>query len=244
MLKFDASIFGGELPVCLGVVGIAVVFPGGDFLDEDLFVGDAAIEALGREDAEFRLGQIEPAAVFWSVVPFEALDQAPGFDGRKGFVEWSLAVDAEIVLDQNDGLGVREVDVGQVFQDASVIHGGMTICDLDMTPAFERSKHHEEAARAGLPRTPSSSPMRIGESMCLLTLLPGTWRWYFVSARRECWWWKRTSDFLPMRDDPAAANPRLFSPAKLQNASHRPAPWHRNIKSYDVEIGTLDEAGL
>ena len=26
-------------------------------------------------------------------------------------------MDAEIVLDQNDGLGVREVDVGQVFQD-------------------------------------------------------------------------------------------------------------------------------
>jgi hypothetical protein len=39
-----------------------------------------------------------------------------------------FAVDAEIV--QNDGLGVREVDVGQVFQDASVIHGGMAICDL------------------------------------------------------------------------------------------------------------------
>src|SRR6266566_8319499 len=91
-----------------------------------------------------RLGQIEPAAVFWSVVPFEALDQTPGFDGREGFVECSLAVDAEIVLDQNDSLGVREVDVGQVFQDASVIHGGMAICDLDVAPAFERSKHHEE----------------------------------------------------------------------------------------------------
>jgi hypothetical protein len=48
VLKFDASIFGGELPVCLGVVGIAVVLPGGDFVDEDLFVGNAAIEALGR----------------------------------------------------------------------------------------------------------------------------------------------------------------------------------------------------
>src|SRR5215468_2308496 len=94
------------------------------------------------------VGQIEPAAVFWSVVPFEALDQAPGFDGRKGFVECSLAVDAEIVLDQNDGLGVREVDVGQVFQDASVIHGGMAICDLDVAPAFERSKHHEEIGGA------------------------------------------------------------------------------------------------
>jgi hypothetical protein len=42
MLKFDASIFGGELPVGLGVVGIAVVLPGGNFVDEDLFVGNAA----------------------------------------------------------------------------------------------------------------------------------------------------------------------------------------------------------
>ena len=31
MLKFGASIFGGELPIGLGVVGIAVVLPGGDF---------------------------------------------------------------------------------------------------------------------------------------------------------------------------------------------------------------------
>src|SRR6266446_4216743 len=34
-----------------------------------------------------RFSQIEPAAMLWSVVPLEALDQAPGFDGRKGFVE-------------------------------------------------------------------------------------------------------------------------------------------------------------
>ena len=48
MLKFDASIFGSELPVGLGVFGIAVMLPGGDFVDEDLFVGNVAIEALGR----------------------------------------------------------------------------------------------------------------------------------------------------------------------------------------------------
>jgi hypothetical protein len=87
MLESDAGIFGGELPVGFGVIGIAVVLPGSDFVDECLFVGHAAIEALGRKDAEFGLGQIEPASVFWSVVPFEALDQAPGFDGRKGVVE-------------------------------------------------------------------------------------------------------------------------------------------------------------
>jgi hypothetical protein len=30
----------------------------------------------------------------------------------------------------------------------SVIHGGMAICDLDMAPAFERSKHHEQIGGA------------------------------------------------------------------------------------------------
>ena len=47
MLEFDAGIFGGELPIGFGVVGIAVVLPGGDFVAECLFVGNAAIEPLG-----------------------------------------------------------------------------------------------------------------------------------------------------------------------------------------------------
>jgi hypothetical protein len=34
------------------VVGIAVVLPSGDFLDEGLFVRNPAVEALGRQDAE------------------------------------------------------------------------------------------------------------------------------------------------------------------------------------------------
>ena len=32
----------------------------------------------------------------------------------------------------------------KLFQDVSVIHGGVAIRDFDMAPAFERSKHHEE----------------------------------------------------------------------------------------------------
>ena len=87
MLEFDASIFGCEVPVGLCVIGISVVLPGGDFLAEGLLIGNAAVEALGRKDAEFGLRQIEPTAVLWSVVPFEALDQPPSFGCRKGFVE-------------------------------------------------------------------------------------------------------------------------------------------------------------
>jgi hypothetical protein len=60
--------------------------PSDDFVDEGWFVGNATVETLGRKDAELGLRQIEPAAVLWGVVPFEAFDQPPG-SGRKGFVK-------------------------------------------------------------------------------------------------------------------------------------------------------------
>jgi hypothetical protein len=59
------------LPVCPCVIGISVVFPCGDFLDEGLFVWDAAIETLSGEDTEFGFREIEPTAVPGRVVPFE-----------------------------------------------------------------------------------------------------------------------------------------------------------------------------
>jgi hypothetical protein len=71
--------------------------------------------------------QVEPAAVLGGVVPFEAFDQPAGFGGREGFIKRSLAVDVEIILDQDDGLGVGGVDIGQFLQDVSVIHRGVAI---------------------------------------------------------------------------------------------------------------------
>src|SRR5208283_1884324 len=124
------------------------MLPGGDLVSEDLLIGDAAVETLGRQDAEFRLGQIEPAAVLWRVTPFEPLDQPPGFGGREGLVERSFAVDVKVVLDQNNDLGGGEVSIGEVLQDMSVIHGGVTIRHLDVAPAFERREHHEEIGDA------------------------------------------------------------------------------------------------
>ena len=56
----------------------------------------------------------------------------------EGLVESRLTMDIEIVLDQNDGPGVGEVDIGQVFQDVSVTYGGVAIRDFDIAPAFER----------------------------------------------------------------------------------------------------------
>jgi hypothetical protein len=87
VLEFDASVGSCEVPIGFGMVRIAIVLPGGDFIGDGLFVGNAAVEALGRQDAEFGLRQIEPTAVLWCVVPLEALDQPPGFSGRKSFIK-------------------------------------------------------------------------------------------------------------------------------------------------------------
>jgi hypothetical protein len=46
--EFDRCIWGCEVQIGLCVAGIAVVLPSVDFLDEGLFVGNAAVEALGR----------------------------------------------------------------------------------------------------------------------------------------------------------------------------------------------------
>jgi len=48
MLQCDAGVISCELPVGFGVMGIAVNLPCGDLVDEDLLVGDAAVETLQR----------------------------------------------------------------------------------------------------------------------------------------------------------------------------------------------------
>ena len=90
---------------------------------------------MGGEDAEFGFGKIKPAAVLGRVVPFEALDQPSGYGGRECLVERRLAVNIEIVLDQHDRLGEREVDIGQILEHVAIVDGGMAICYLDMAPA-------------------------------------------------------------------------------------------------------------
>ena len=45
MFEFDPRVRCCEVSICLGMIGTGIVFPGGDFVDEGLFVRDAAVEA-------------------------------------------------------------------------------------------------------------------------------------------------------------------------------------------------------
>ena len=57
-------------------------------------------------------------------------------------------MNVEIVLDEHDGLGVRQVNVGQIRQDVGIIDGGVAVRHLDVAPAFERREHYEQVGGA------------------------------------------------------------------------------------------------
>ena len=55
MLEFDAGVRGCEAPVGLGMIGVAVAFPGGDFVNHRMLVGNATVEALRGEHTDNRV---------------------------------------------------------------------------------------------------------------------------------------------------------------------------------------------
>jgi hypothetical protein len=57
-------------------------------------------------------------------------------------------VGVEVVLDENDLLGLSKMAITQLFEDLCVIDGGASLGDLNLPPALERSEQHEQAGRA------------------------------------------------------------------------------------------------
>ena len=57
-------------------------------------------------------------------------------------------MDVDIVLNQHDGPFMREMDLGQILEDVSVVEGGVPVRHLDVAPAFERGEQHKQVGRA------------------------------------------------------------------------------------------------
>src|SRR4029450_12373437 len=111
------------MPVGACVVGIAAFAPCINFGGQGGGVGDASVETLTGEHGQLGLGQIEPASVLGGVVPLEALDDPARLGRRERFVERGSRVRVQIVLNQHDLLGLREVYVGEITQDLRIVNG-------------------------------------------------------------------------------------------------------------------------
>jgi hypothetical protein len=111
---------------CFGVAEVSLALPSGDCVEEGLLVWNAAVEALGGRNAEFGFGQIGPTSVLGRIMAVAPLDQPPGLGGRER-LERSLAMNVEIILDEDDRLGILEMAIGQVFQGMGVVDGGVAV---------------------------------------------------------------------------------------------------------------------
>ena len=109
------------------MVFVALSQPSGDLPGQGLLVGDTASEALRRQHAKFGFSHIQPASMFWGVVPFEPFGEAARFSGGKGLVERSRRMGAEIVLHQHDLRDVAKVRVRQIPENLCIIQRGVAI---------------------------------------------------------------------------------------------------------------------
>ena len=82
-MELHARVFGGELPVGLGVVFVSAHLPRRDFLDERILVGDAPGEALGGQDTESGFSHVQPASMLRRVMNLEPFRQTAGFRGGR-----------------------------------------------------------------------------------------------------------------------------------------------------------------
>src|SRR5436309_16012087 len=109
--------------------------PRADLVDECVAVGNAAIQALAGEHAEFGLGHVEPTAVFRGVMNLQLGGQPLGFGGWKRLVQRSRRVDVQLVYDQDNLLDVGEMHVDQVLDDVREVSRRSMSADYDLSPA-------------------------------------------------------------------------------------------------------------
>jgi len=148
MAKFDSGIGSGELPEELAGVAVAVGVPGEEFLIERRLIGDASIEALLGNEAQFNLRDVEPTAVAWRVGDVESSGESVRFVGTECLVERSDVVRVEIVTDKMDFSSVGEVLLEQPLDLLRPVEAGAVLAGADSSPAQQRRKEHEEGAGA------------------------------------------------------------------------------------------------
>lgn len=75
LLSFTLGLCCRKLPIYLFLSDIPLRFPVFCLSPEGLQIPDSAVQALSRECTEFDLGNIEPAAVFWCRMDFQAFPE-------------------------------------------------------------------------------------------------------------------------------------------------------------------------
>jgi hypothetical protein len=82
----------GEHPLDAGTSGIALILPSGDLRFETFPLGNAAVQALRTQHADFNFDHVQPTGVFGREVELQAAQDPACLVSRKGFVEGTRTV--------------------------------------------------------------------------------------------------------------------------------------------------------
>src|SRR5690606_2579179 len=85
---------------------------------------------------------------FGGVMKLQFAQDAAGFSGREGSIQGSRGVGIEIVHDDPDFLGVREMYIYQVAHTGGKVGFSALVGDFGMSPACQWLKHHKQVAGA------------------------------------------------------------------------------------------------
>lgn len=140
------GLVGRKAPVDGCSLGVAFSLPGRHFRTYRGCVWQPAIQALPGQDGELDFCHVEPTAVLGRVVKLELANDAAGFGRLKRFVKCGWRVRIQIVKGDPNELGIREVQIDQVFHTLSKVGFGTLVGYLNMPPAHMRLHKHEQVA--------------------------------------------------------------------------------------------------
>ncbi len=143
-----AGIGDGERPAGRGGHGIAVRLPRREVLVQHRPVRDPLGQHLPLEHADLELGHVSPGAVYGGEAQRDLAGDPERLCGRKGGVQRLKAMDVEIVADDDQALGIGELDINQLAQDMGEVDAATVIGGGDVAPAELRRRGQEEAGAA------------------------------------------------------------------------------------------------
>src|SRR3954469_7153809 len=95
--SFHTVCLGCELPFDLRSGGVAPLLPACGLALEGVLMGDAARQALARQDAQLDLSLVQPGAVLGRVVDLKAVGYPLGLLRRERFIKAGRRVGVELV---------------------------------------------------------------------------------------------------------------------------------------------------
>ena len=141
-------ILPSEAPFNGASLCISRLLPSIDFNLQGIAIGNASIQALACEDADFDLRHVEPTRVFWCVVKLYAAQKFVGRSWAQYVIKAFPEVRVEVVQHQMNTACLRVSPREQFVNESNEVGFPAVLGDRDDAPACLGLHGHKQVGRA------------------------------------------------------------------------------------------------